>query len=379
LTGCEGARNLNLTVQTKVRFPWWRAASAVAAVLLLALAAACGDEDETDNPSGSPAATQSGSAVTPAASTDNCVPGDGPPAEGAGPDGLEGRITFVRLVFGCQPDIYIMDASGDNATAIATDETIDDESDLSPDGRQVVFFSGRDGNAYIYLMNADGSDVKRLTKGGGGDTSPRWSPDGELIAFSRSGSLYTMKPDGSEQTLIMEAQASATAEPCRAGGFIGSWAPDGERITYYSAVVRSGEPSSYWVCSINKDGSGIELLVGEPAGGLHAEPYWSPDGNRIAFRDDREGDCIQTGGSSCDYDVWVLDLESGEQRSVTPDPDDKAALDIEPAWSPDGEWIIFASNRDDPNFDLYVVHPDGTGLQRLLNDPGAKDSYPSWR
>ena len=98
---------MNITVQTKVRFPWWLAALAVAAVLLLALASACGDDDETGNPSGSPTATQSGPAVTPAASTNNCVPDDGPPAEGIGPDGLEGRITFVRLVFGCQPDIYI--------------------------------------------------------------------------------------------------------------------------------------------------------------------------------------------------------------------------------------------------------------------------------
>ena len=351
---------------------------AAVSLVLLALAPACGGDDGEVVPSGtlSTPAPSTAAAAT-AAATENCVPGDGPPASGVGPAGLEGRISFVRLVFGCQPDIYIMDANGDNATGIATDPAIDDEADLSPDGTKVVFFSGREGNAYIYLMNADGSDLRRLTEGAGGETSPRWSPDGTQIAFSRSGSLYVMNPDGTGQTLILDAQPAATAEPCHAGAFVGSWAPDGERITYYSAVVRSGEPSSYWVCSINKDGSDVKVLVGDE-GQLHAEPYWSPDGKMIAFRDDREGDCTQ-GGGSCDYDVYVLDVETGEQKAVTPDPPGQPAFDIEPAWSPDSEWIVFASNREDPNFDLYVIHPDGTGMQRLLDDPGAKDSYPSWR
>ena len=349
----------------------------LAAGLALALfAAACGDDD-SDSP-GSPTGTQPVPTVTPTSSSQGCVPGSGPPAEGAGPEGLTGRITFVRLVFGCQPDIYIMDGDGSGATALTTDEAIDDESDLSPDGTRVVFFSGRDGNSYIYVMNADGSDLQRLTEGAGGDVSPRWSPDGTRIAFSRSGTLMIMNADGSDQRVIMEAQAAATAEPCRAGSFVGSWAPDGVRITYYSAVIRGGgEASSFWVCSINDDGTGMEVLVGEPEGRLHAEPYWSPDGTKIVFRDDREGDCTQA--PTCDYDVWLLDLETGEQRSVTPDPEGRVAMDIEPAWSPDGKWIIFASNRDDPDFDLYVIRPDGTGLQRLLDDPGAKDSYPSWR
>lgn len=350
------------------------AALAASALLLLVLASACGGDGEADGgPSGIATATRTSAAVTPGPATGSCVPGDGPPSHGSGPDGLEGRITFVRLVFGCQPDVYIMDANGSNATAIATDQTIDDESDLSPDGSQVVFFSGREGNAYIYKMYSDGSNLQRLTEGVGGDTSPRWSPDGTQIAFSRSGNLMLMNADGSGQTVIMEAQPAATAEPCRAGSFVGSWSPNGERITYYSAIVPSGAPSSYWVCSIKKDGSDITLLVGEPEGKLHAEPYWSPDGTKIAFRDDRDGDCSQPG--TCNYDIFVLDIETGEQTNVTNHP----SMDIEPAWSPDGKWIVFASNREDPSFDLYIIHPDGTGLQRLLDDPGAKDSYPSWR
>jgi TolB protein len=224
-------------------------------------------------------------------------------------------------------------------------------------------------------MNADGSGVTRLTQGSGGDASPRWSPDGSRIAFSRSGSIAVMNADGSNLQVLMEAQVAQQASACRAGGFVGSWSPDGERIVYYSAALLPPEAGGtrFWICAIRADGSELEVLVDEPAGKLHAEPYWSPDGSKIVFRDDRDGDCSTP--DACNYDVFVLDLATGEQRNLTNHP----KFDIEPAWSPDGQWIIFASNREDPNFDLYVMRPDGSDVQRLLNDPDSKDSYPSWK
>jgi TolB protein len=350
-------------------------ASAAAALAFMAvLLSACNGGDSEEDAGESPAAsTQAATGATPAA-TENCNPGDGPPAEGEGSDELSGRISYVRLVFGCQPDIYIMDANGDDSTALTTDPLLDDESDLSPDRTKVVFFSGRSGTAQIYVMNADGSGLQAITTGSGGDTSPRWSPDGSKIAFSRSGSIAIMNPDGSNIQILMEAQPASEAEPCRAGSFVGGWSPDGQSIVYYSAIIRAGGENTFWICTVNLDAAPPVLLVGEPVDKLHAEPYWSPDGRYIVFRDDRDGNC-SLGGGSCNYDIYVLDLETGEQTNVTKHP----SLDIEPAWSPDSEWIIFASNRDDPNFDLYVVRPDGTGLQRILNDPDSKDSYPSWR
>ncbi len=361
-------------MRTKLRSA---ALATAAAFLLIALAAACNDDDGESNPDGTTPAggtTAATAGPTQPGGTSNCVPGDGPPAEGEGPAELQGKITYVRLVFGCQPDVYMMDANGDNAHALTDDPGLDDEADLSPDETKVAFFSGRTGAALIYVMNADGSDLHAITSGSGGDTSPRWSPDGTKIAFSRSGNIALMNADGSDVRVLMEAQPAMDAEPCRAGSFVGGWSPDGQKIVFYSAVIRSGGMNTFWICTVNVDGSAPELLVADPVDKLHAEPYWSADGRYIAFRDDRDGEC-NSGGGQCNYEIYVLDLQTGQQTNVTNHP----SLDIEPAWSPDGEWLIFASNREDPNFDLYVVHPDGTGLQRVLNDPDSKDSYPSWR
>ncbi len=286
-----------------------------------------------------------------------------------GGDGLEddpspsssqpsGKIAFVsfRDDDGVR-EIYVMDADGSGVTNLTNNPAADLDPDWSPDGTQIVFASDRDDNPHLFVMDADGSNVRQLTFGAGFETSPRWSPDGARIAFSGSGNIVVMDADGGNRVTVLQTEADGG--PCRTGSFPGGWSPDSSHVTYYSS---SSLQDVTQVCSIAADGSDLQVLVNEPPGS-HTEPVWSPDGRFIAFRSVRDSN----------HDIYVIDLESGEERRLT----DHLATDIEPDWSPDGEWIVFGSSRDNPFFDIFIMRKDGSDVRQLTTDP-AKDANPVW-
>ncbi len=317
----------------------------------LAVACGGGDGDPPRTPSprlddATPAATGE---VTPAPTHD--------PADG-GPE-LAGKIAFVSFRDGDR-EIYVINPDGSGERSLTNHPADDFDPDFSPDGSRIVFISAREGRPHLFIMDADGGNVMQLTTDATGGLNPRWSNGGEEIVYTRGGDLAIIDAEGGEPLVIMEAQPAATAAPCRTGAFPGGWSPDDSRITYYSADItgQSGE-----VCTIAADGSDIEVLVSEPAG-YHVEPVWSRDGRYIAYRSIRDGV----------HEVWVLDLETGENVNLTNSPD----LDVEPYWSPDGEWLAMGVlAQGEPNFDIYIVRKDGSDLRRLTDDP-AKDSYPIW-
>jgi len=216
---------------------------------------------------------------------------------------------------------------------------------------RLAFVSTRDGNAEIYAVNADGTNLQRLTRDDASDEVPSWSPDGTRIAFvsDRTGTaqIYTMNGDGSEV-----AQRTWSAW----GASDPSWSPDGATIAY--AAHEYGNVD-IWAVSLGVGGSEAPLFS---LPGAEWQPSWSPDGTRLAL----VGDWNDFEGRE---DVFVVDSDGAGALTLTgggEDPFDYSS----PSWSPDGTRIALAINRrnlrDEWVTYVGVIGADGSGLLPLM-------------
>jgi Tol biopolymer transport system component len=197
----------------------------------------------------------------------------------------------------CNYDIYVMNADGSGLVRLTTSLANDRNPAWSPDGSRIVFTSTRDQqgdppfsqpdqfNSELYVMNADGSGQTRITDYEGVDTDPAWSPDGGRIAFKRGACffncvshIYNVAPTGSGVTQLT-SEVTRDRSP--------NWSPAGDKIVFN----REDTANAFWV--MNPDGSGQTRLPG-----THLEPAWSPDGQKIAFSYPGIGIMNPDGGSA---------------------------------------------------------------------------------
>ena len=167
-----------------------------------------------------------------------------------------------------------------------------------------------------------------------------WSPDGRTIYFGR----YLVRTDGSGARRLPYLPLTAV------------WSPDGTRIAFARKPRLYGGaqpgPCCYSAHSdiyvMNADGSGTRKLTHNAR--QNAEPAWSPDGRKIAFRSTRNGN----------RDIYVMNADGSGKRNLTRN----AAWDSRPSWSPDGRKIAFVSNRDG-RLEAHVMNADGSGQRSL--------------
>lgn len=276
----------------------------------------------------------------------------------------EGRIAFTsnrdgEYESGLNFEIYIMNADGTEQKNLTNTSGTDRFPSWSPDGTRITFISSREGDFDIYMVNADGSGLTRLTDNEDADDHPVWLPDGKNISFT-SGNI------DENNLYIMNPDGTNQINLTKGSYQVGehSWSPDGKQIVFSASIPGTeGLTRSWDIYVLNYDGNELTGLTNlTKSAGADFYPAWSPDGKYIAFMSERDGDA----------DIYVMNADGSNVTNLT----NNSFWDSHPAWSPDGTRIVFASSRDD-NIDIYIIDSDGSNETRLTDDP-ATDIHPVW-
>jgi dipeptidyl aminopeptidase/acylaminoacyl peptidase len=258
---------------------------------------------------------------------------------------------------------------------------------ISPDGARVAYTSTKTDFAqdafvsHIWLADAASKRTIQLTRGDKSAAGPRWSPDGQWIAFTspRVGDrnqIFAIRADGGEAVQLTKAEAAVSNfQWSRDGKTIAFTAPDApgdlhkerkEHLGDYEVVRGEYQHAHLWTVDVE------EALRAPVAGRQRTKGRdfsvtafsWSPDGRSIAFSATRNPDLIN-GGSA---DVFVLRLDGDRVEKIVAQP----GPDNAPQWSPDGRQIVFTSAMGRERFFAHnarlAIVPAGGGTPRSITD-----------
>ena len=272
-------------------------------------------------------------------------------------------------------EIYVVDPDSGDAAAIAGGPTshllYKDGSGpkWSPDGQKIAFVSEDLGNLNIYVAdraNFDERDVaaiEAITSSDGNEDSPTWSPDGDSVA-------YTTDVDGHSDVYVSAPVASTNGpggSPVRittaeTEEFLGDWSPDGQWLVF----SRRGDEATQGLWLRNPAGVNLFQLTSDN----DLSPVWSPDGDAIAFVRNIEGN----------RDIYLLHPQDGDDwrgpvraERIAASPE----ADHSPDWAPDGDTLVYVSERDG-NAEIYLLETDKDGPPLRLTTNEAQDTQPVW-
>ncbi len=256
------------------------------------------------------------------------------------PDGR--RIAFTRneevgeYTTFSDDDVFAIDADGDDLQQLTRerDGRSAGQPTWSPDGSRIAYVDGRSVASgtpsrpgALFVMNADGTDARRLTRGSA-DTDPAWSPDGGEIAFARCQNVAS-PTSCSLDLYVMESEGGAARRVTRTPGVFEAapaWSPDGSRIAFarwtLTGMLMEGAAGIY---VMHRDGTGVKLVLEHQhfSSGLYSLA-WSPDGRTLAFQTSPSRQCTA---------ISLVDIKTRVVRPLTSCTRQKEST-VSPAWQP---------------------------------------------
>jgi TolB protein len=283
------------------------------------------------------------------------------------PPGLSGTLVFQSDRPG--PDnpsgrahIFTINLAGGAIRQLTSGANHHDESPRwSPDGTRIAFKSSRSGNYDIYVMNADGTNVTRVTDHPANDHDPVWLPDGQSLVISSErdsrADLY--------RVWLADRRVDRLTHHFVGRAIMPRVSPDGRSVAFAAQTLQRVQ---FWDYQIHV----LELATGKSraidAPGGTCWPEWSPDGREI----------VNVSLAKEPSTLMVRTPSGGSPRELNPDP---KRWHYYPDWSKDGAWLAFSvspEHHQGEDWDLAIAAPDGSKYQRLTTGPG-NDRLPDWK
>lgn len=214
---------------------------------------------------------------------------------------------------------------------------------------RIVFTSDRAGglSKEVFTMDWDGANMDQISNLRSISISPAWSPDGKKIAYTSYVKRVGAKFRNADMLIHDVASGKRSIISYRQGINSGAaFASDNRHI--YLTISQGSNPDIY---KMTFDGTLVGKITNGPAGAMNVEPAISNDG-KLAFSSDRAGRPM----------IYTANAEGNDVKRIT----FAGVFNSSPAWSPDGKKIAFAG-QNDGNFDIFVMNADGTGMIRLTS------------
>jgi Tol biopolymer transport system component len=227
------------------------------------------------------------------------------------------RIAYMRA-----GDLFTANRSGSDERRVTDTGVVERSPSFAPGGNRLVFSTERSGGeaGHIFTAHLNGTDRTRVTQSVRNDSDPSYSPNGSKIVFVRADSgavtqLFKIDADGGNSDQLTRGNLASNSP---------TWSPDGSRIAFERITGRSGETS--FIYEIDTDGGRLTQRTFESEGGDH-EPSYSPSGNKIVFRGERN----ERKG------LLVINAVSGViavERLTASTPGGGVGVDGDPWWGP---------------------------------------------